>query len=131
MKQEQFSSILVLVKRLGNLFHEVEDLTDQLAEAIDRQDEVSIELVANMRYEPIQRLTVADRALREQLAELGESEDGERIRAILNGESSRAQGEAEQLLAALAAQNIRLHKRLMEKDQRINRRIARNKSIYH
>lgn len=130
MKQEQFSSILVLVKRLGNLFHEVEDLTNQLAEAIDRQDEVSIELVASMRYEPIQRMTVANTALREHLAELGESEDGERIRAILNGDSSRAQGEMEQTLAALAAQNIRLHKRLMEKDQIINRRITRNKSIY-
>lgn len=124
-------SILVLVKRIGNLFSEVEELTNQLAEAVDRQDEVSIELVASMRYEPIQRLTVADQALREHLNELGESEDGDRIRAILNGDTSRAQGEMEQALAAQAVQNIYRHKRLMEKDQIINQRIARDKSIYH
>lgn len=122
--------ILVLSKRIANLLTETEDLTNQLAEAIDRQDEVSIKLVASMRYEPIQKLTVADQALREHLASLGDGEDGARIRAVLNGDASAAQGETEQMLAAQAASNLRQHKRLMEKDKVVNQKITRDKSIY-
>ena len=129
MKQEQLVDILVLAKRMGNLFAEVEDLTNQLAESVDRQDEVSIGLSTAMRAEPIKKLAEADHALREQLSEL-DAEDSVRIRAILNGESSAAQGEMEKMLAAQAVQNIRLHQRLMEKDQIVNRKITRDKSIY-
>ena len=129
MKQEQLVDILVLVKRIGNLFTEVEELTNQLADAVDRQDEVSINLVMSMRAEPIGKLAEADHALRQQLAELDEA-DSAHIRVILNGNASAAQGETEQMLASQAAQNIRNHKRLMEKDQIVNRKITRDKSIY-
>ena len=129
MKQEQLVDILVLVKRIGNLFVEVEDLTNQLAEAVDRQDEVSINLVTTMRAEPIKKLAEADHALREQLAEL-EDGDSVRIRSILNGDHAAAQGQTEQMLAVQAAQNIRNYNRLMEKDKIVNRKITRDKSIY-
>ena len=130
MKQEQLMDIFVLAKKIGTLLDEVEDLTVQLAEALDRQDEVSIKMITAMRYEPIHRLVIADGALREHLADLGGSEDAGRIRAILNGDESAAQGEWEKGLAAQAAKNIRQHKRLMEKDMAVNRKITRDKSIY-
>ena len=122
--------ILVLVKRIGNLFIEAEDLTNQLAEAVDRRDEVSINIATGMRSEPISRLVEADRALREHLANLGDDADGVRIRAILNGDSAAAQGETEKLLADQSAQNIRNYNRLMEKDKIVNQKITRDKSIY-
>ena len=122
--------ILVLVKRIGNLFIEVEELTNQLAESVDRQDEVSINLAASMRSEPISRLIEADCALREHLANLGDGTDGVRIRAILNGDSAAAQGETEKLLADQAALNIRTYNRLMEKDKIVNQKVTRDKSIY-
>lgn len=122
--------ILVLAKRIGSLLVETDDLTNQLAEAIDRQDEVSIKLITAMRYEPIQRLAVADQAIREHLSDLGDGEDGVRIRAILNGDASAAQNETEQLLATQAASNLRQHKKLMEKDKVVNQKITREKSIY-
>lgn len=129
MKHEQLMDILVLVKRIGNLFVEVEDLTNQLAEAIDRQDEVSINLVTDMRSDPIRKLAEADHALREHLADL-EAGEGGRIRSILNGDGSAAQGETEKMLAVQAAQNIRNYNRLMEKDKVVNLKIANDKSIY-
>ena len=129
MTQEQLVDLLVLVKRIGNLFVEVEDLTNQLAESVDRQDEVSIHLVTAMRAEPIRKLEEADHALRERLEEL-EDEVGMRIRSILNGDGTAAQGETEKILAVQAAQNIRNYNRLMEKDRIVNRKITRDKSIY-
>lgn len=121
--------ILVLTRRIGNLFNEVLNITMQMAEAIERRDEVSVSMIISMRYEPINKLEIADRALRLQLAEL-EDEDSQRIRAILNGDSARAADQMEQVLANQAAMNIRTHKKLMELDEILNRKLAQEKSIY-
>jgi hypothetical protein len=58
---------------------EFEDLTRQLAEALDRRDEISVQMLLNMRAEPANQLQEADRQLRSRLLELPE-EDA--IRAI-------------------------------------------------
>ena len=122
--------IFVLAKRIGNLFNEVEDISLQLAEAIDRRDEVSMRMIVAMRYEPIQKLSVADRAIREHLDSIDNSEDAKRIRAIMNGDESAAQGELEQSLAQQASSNIRLQKRIIEQDKMLSKKIAGDKSIY-
>ena len=122
--------IFVLAKRIGNLLNEVEDISGQLAEAIDRRDEVSMKMIVAMRFDPIQKLSVADKALREHLADLADDKDIERIRAILNGDESAAQGELEQSLAQQAMTNIRQKERVMEQDKILNKSIARDKSIY-
>ncbi len=129
MKQEKLEEILILTRRIGNLFHEAMDISAQLAEAIDRQDEVSMQMIIAMRAEPIGRLTIADRALREQLDMLA-GEDAERIRAILNGEESRAGEGMERILAEQASMNIRTHRKLMELDEILNKKIGRDKSVY-
>lgn len=121
--------ILVLTRRIGNLFNEIMDITTQLADAIDRRDEVSVGLIIDMRSDPIGRLSIADRALREHLDELDE-EDSRRIRAILNGEEDRAVGPIEKILADQAAMNIRTHSRLVELDKILSRKLAQDKSIY-
>ena len=121
--------ILVLTKRIGNLFNEITDVTHQLADAIDRRDEVSMGLIIAMRSEPIEKLTIADRALRERLTQLDE-EDAQRIRAILNGEEALAIDPIEKILAGQASMNIRAHSKLIELDKVLNRKIAQDKSIY-
>lgn len=121
--------ILVLTRRIGNLINEIMDITTQIGEAIDRRDEVSLRLVIAMRSEPIERFSIADRALREHLDGLDE-EDSLRIRAILNGEEERAINPMEKILAAQAAMNIRAHAKLVELDKIISRKLAQEKSIY-
>ena len=129
MKQEQLADILVLVKRIGNLFHEVLDLSNQLAEAVDRRDEVSMSMILAMRSEPIDKLMIANGALREHLETL-DSEDALRIRGILNGDATLAGDAMETLLANQALVNIRTHKRVMELDEILNKKIGRDKSVY-
>ena len=131
MKQEHMTEILMLVKRIGTLFNEVDDLSRQLGEAIDRRDEVAIKMVLAMRSEPIEKLMIADRSLRELLMSLESGEESARIRAILNGDEDKATTEQEKLLAEQAAMNIRAHQKLLELDGVLNRRIAKDKSIYH
>ncbi len=129
MKQEKMEEILVLTRRIGNLFNEVLDITMQLAEAIDRRDEVSVNMIIAMRAEPIDKLAIADHALRERLHELNE-EDAQQIRAILNGDEARATAPLEKILANQAGINLRTHRRLMELDKILNRKLAKEKSIY-
>ena len=129
MTQEKMEEILVLAKRIGNLFHELMDLTTQMANALDRRDEVSVSMLIAMRADPIERLTIADRALREHLANLDE-DDSQRIRAIMNGDEASAVGAMEKVLANQASMNIRAHSKLVELDKVINRKIAQDKSIY-
>lgn len=125
------TELLMLVKRIGTLFNEVTDLSKQLGEAIDRRDEVAIKMILAMRSEPVEKLTIADRSIRELLMSLESGEESARIRAILNGDESKAQSEQEKLLAEQAAMNIRSHKKIMELDETLNRKIAKDKSIYH
>lgn len=120
--------LLVLLKRIGTLFVEVEDLSRQMAEAIDRQDEVSMQMVLAMRSEPIDKLLVADSALREHIKSIGE--DRVRIRKLLDGDAAVAQNETETMIAEQAAANIRMHKKILEMDKVINKKLTRDKSIY-
>lgn len=125
------TEILMLTKRIGNLFHEIMDISMQLADAIDRRDEVSMEMVIAMRSEPIGRLEIADRSLRELLSELDSGDEAAHIRAILNGDVVQPADQQEEILREQASMNIRAHRRLMELDEILNRKIARDKSIYN
>jgi len=120
--------ILVLLKRIGALFVEVDDLSRQMADATNRQDEVSMQMILAMRSEPIERLTIADAALREHIASLGE--EGLQIRKLLGGEVTAAHDETEKMVAEQAASNIRMHKKILEMDKVLNLKIAKDKSIY-
>jgi len=120
--------ILVLLKRIGTLFVEVDDLSRQMADATGRQDEVSMQMVLAMRSEPIERLTIADAALREHIEALGE--DRQRVRQLLGGDASAAQNETEKMIAEQAASNLRMHKKILEMDKVLNLKIAKDKSIY-
>ena len=125
------AEILVLVKRIGTLFHEVAEISKELANAVDRRDEVSIQMILAMRSEPIEKLRIADRSLREILIDLEDGEEVARIRMILNGAGDAARSEQEKLLAEQAAMNIRAHQRLMELDEAVNRKITKDKSVYN
>ena len=125
------TEILVLAKRIGNLFHEITDISMQLADALDRRDEVSMEMIIAMRAEPIDRLAIADRSLREILGELDDGDEAARIRAILNGDAAQAIDQQEKLLSEQASANIRAHRRLMELDEILSRKIARERSVYN
>ena len=46
----------VQAKRIYNLLNEVMDLSRQMAEAMDRDDQVAIRMLVSMREEPVRKL---------------------------------------------------------------------------
>ena len=84
MEQDRLAKALVQSKRMGNLLNEVLDLSQQRAEALDRDDQVSVEMLIAMRQEPIGKLEEVKRALEEQAGGL-EPEEALRLSLLLNG----------------------------------------------
>ncbi len=117
----------VQAKRIYNLLNEVMDVSRQMAEAVDRDDQVAIQMLVSMREEPVRRLREARQALEEQRDAL-EPEAARRLSQLLNGES--AETEAEAPLAAQIGVNRRLLEQVLELDRVLNRKVTREESIY-
>lgn len=117
----------VQAKRIYNLLNEVMDVSRQMAEAMDRNDQVAIQMLVSMREEPIHKLRQARRVLKEQREAL-EPETARRLTQLLNGEE--AETEAEAPLAAQIGANRRLLEQVLELDRVLNRKLTREKSIY-
>ena len=117
----------VQLKRAYTALNEALDLTRQLADAVDRDDEITIQMLVSMRQEPTTKLAGAYQALDQQKAALNEA-DRARLTALLDG---AAAGEApEEPLANQVGLNRRVLKQLVDLDRVVNQKVARDKSIY-
>jgi hypothetical protein len=128
MDQRRLMDALVLSKRIGNQLHETMDLSQQLAEALDRNDQVTVKMLINMRGEPIAQLKTADQALRELRDAIPDPQERRHLTALLRGEDSNE--EKEQILSKQSRSNARQLKQVQELDRRLNQRITRGKSVY-
>ena len=127
MEQKAMLDALVQVKRMGGLLNEVQDLSRELAEAIDRDDRVSVEMLAGMRREPIDKLVAAEDVLADQASSLP-PEEGARLLALLGGAAPAEDGE--RMLAELVASNRRRLEQVRALDKTLNRKLARENSVY-
>lgn len=121
---------LVQMKRTGNLLNELADLTRQLGESIDRNDQVSIQLLIAMREEPLGKLQAADKALREQLEALTDRAEAAQLADILNGSDVEDAAGTVKLLCDQVAQNRRRLDQVLDLDRVLNQRMGREKSAY-
>lgn len=117
----------VQAKRMYNALTETMDLTRQLAEASDRDDQVAVQLLVSMREEPVKRLRHIQDAIVQQKEAL-EPQDGQRLDQLMRGEPAADAGE--EPLAAQVGVNLRLWQQLRELDEVVNRKLTRGKSFY-
>lgn len=126
MTEKIVMDALVQMKRTGNLLNEVEDLTRQLGQAIDRNDQVSMQMLVGMREEPLDKLRAADQAIREQLEVLSGGDEAAALAAMLNGgPPAQPEERAQQLLCEQVAANRRRLNQIIELDKVLNQRLGR------
>ncbi len=126
MTEKIVMDALVQMKRTGNLLNEVEDLTRQLGQAIDRNDQVSMQMLVGMREEPLDKLRAADQAIREQLEALSGGDEAAALAAMLNGgPPAQPEERAQQLLCEQVAANRRRLNPIIELDKVLNQRLGR------
>jgi signal transduction histidine kinase len=130
MEEKNLLDALAQVKRIGGLLNEALDFSKQIAEAIDRNDQVAVEMLVHMRQEPIDKMEAAEQALQEQTEAMPTPEDAARLNSLLKGSGEPPLAPFEQALTDQAAANRRRLQQILELDKRLNQRMAREKSVY-
>ena len=93
MTKGDWLDLTVLERKKYNQLSEVMDLSRQLGEAMDRNDQVSLRMLISMRQEPILQLEELKRAIEIKRGSLA-PEDQARVAALESGAEPREEGEA-------------------------------------
>lgn len=113
-------------QKMYTALSEVMELTEELANAFQRQDQVAVQMFLGMRQEPIDRLESCKAMLERQCLQLPPGQR-QTLRGILQGEIPPPQA---QTLGDLVQKNKRLLDRILEVDRRLNLRIGGEHSFY-
>ena len=127
MTRDDWLELTVLERKKYNYLTEVQDVTQQLAESLDRNDQVSARMLVAMRQGPILRLEEIKQAGSARLESLSPA-DRERARALREG--AAPQGAEEESYRTQAGSARRLLERVVELDRRISLRLAGDHSFY-
>ena len=92
MTRDDWLELTVLERKKYNYLAEVQDLTRQLAESLDRNDQVSARMLVAMRQDPIRQAVEVDRGAKTRLAALGD-EAWERVQELRGGGTPQDDGE--------------------------------------
>lgn len=127
MQEEKVLEITVQVRKSYNLLGEILDLTQQMGEALDREDHTSFQIVLSMRREPLQELAVVKERIGLLLKEFPQEEEAY-LRSILNGAEGR-EALGRQLGTQVQA-GSRLWRQVKDLDEKISIQVAHDQSIY-
>ena len=127
MTKSDWLDLTVLARKQYNCLSEVWDLSQQIGQAMDRNDDVSVRMLVAMRQEPLLQLQELKR-ITDMKKEDMSPEDRKRISALAQG--ATPQGEEETTYQNQSGSARRLLERVVELDERLNRRIGGNDSFY-
>lgn len=127
MTRDDWLELTVLERKKYNLLVEIQDATKQLAETLDRNDQVAVRMMVAMRQDPIRHLAEVDNGEKARRAALPE-EDNRRVEDLLKG--GEPQSGEERVFMEQAGKTRRLLEQVMDLDRRINIRMAGDQSFY-
>lgn len=113
---EDWLKLLVQLKKRYSLLIQIDDLTQQMSDALNRDDEVSFQMLLSMRQEPILYLKESDNILLDLKSELPQN-IVKRWQELEN--NAEPIGQEETLFKQQINQNRRLLERLVPFDNRI------------
>ncbi len=128
-REELFTEILKRVQR--NYVHivEIERITKEMADALSRNDQESVQLLIKMRQDELERFMEAKHEI-QMLIGVG-GEDKEKLKSWLNGESKYQPKEfGEKKILELSCQLQQALKRTIDIDKVFNSRVAGKDSYY-
>ncbi|MCI9185890.1 MAG: hypothetical protein HFF34_01910 [Oscillospiraceae bacterium] len=127
MDDKMLLDLQVLERKKYNLLNDVMDLSQQLATAMDRNDQVSVRMLVAMRQDPLTQLEEVKHNLSRRLLEFS-PDDQDLAHRLLQGEAGSSP--REQAVADQSNVNRRLLERIIELDRRLNHRLTGDKSYY-
>ncbi len=127
MSKDDWLELTVLEKKKYNYLVEIQDLTRQLAESLDRNDQVSTRMLVAMRQDPIRQLTEVEHSGKLRLTVLA-PEDRETVAALRKG--AGPQDDGQRIFQEHAGKTRRLLEQIVELDRRVSLRMAGENSFY-
>ncbi|MDO4668317.1 MAG: hypothetical protein Q4A63_00725 [Butyricicoccus pullicaecorum] len=121
--------LLVQQKKKYIQLTEVLNVTVQMAEAIERDDNVSMSLLIAMRQEPLLLIDEIQQAVGERLESLPAG-TAAHLRALLTGRGTEKAVPEEQALDDQCQMNFRLLSRIVAIDKRLNKKVGKGQSYY-
>ncbi len=128
MTKDDWLELTVLERKKYNYLVEFQDLTGQLAENLDRNDQVSVRMLVAMRQDPVRLLAEVDNSGKIRLAALSE-EDRRRAGELLKEGQPRDDGE--RIFLEQAQKTRRLLEQVVAMDRRVSMKMAGENSFYH
>ena len=129
MDENIIAAALATERKRYTTLTEVMELTKELSDAFQRQDQVSVRLFLSMRQEPINQLREYRAIQRKRCAALPD-EEGEVLWKVLTGQGSGDGSEQLQVLEKLVGQNRNLLERVQEADRQVSMKLGGIKSYY-
>ena len=127
LTDQDFSRAMEAERAMYRALSELEELTQELAQAADRGDKVSVQMSLAMRRDPLEQVARHQAALRRQYTALAPADA--RLRALLEDPSPPAVSGAEALVRQ-AARNRALLARIVAADRALNQKVAGRSSFY-
>ena len=127
MTESELMDLTVLERKKYNYLNEVLDLSKQMGEALDRGDEVSMQMLLALRGDPILHLQEVDQTARSRRDSLT-PQDRQRLKELLDGAQPQERGEA--LFTEQAGKARRLLERVVELDRQLSLRMSGKDSFY-
>ena len=127
MTKRDWLDLAVLARKQYNCLSEVLGLSQQLGEALDRSDDVSVRLLVSMRQDPILRLEEIKAAIGSKRDSMP-PEEWERVNDLNGG--AQPQDQDEKVYLNQVGSVRRILERVLELDRRLNRRLAGENSFY-
>lgn len=127
MSEQDLRGLLELEKKFYRKLSELAALTQDLADAVDRQDQVSLGLMLSLREKAILEL----QEVRSYIDLLRYDFDAQylpRFEALLQGED--ATSPFEQPVVEVIAANNRLLQQIVLQDKTVNQRLCGDRSVY-
>lgn len=129
MDENIIAAALATERKRYTTLTEVMELTKELSDAFQRQDQVSVRLFLSMWQEPINQLREYRAIQRKRCAALPD-EEGEVLWKVLMGQGSGDGSEQLQALEKLVGQNRNLLDRVQEADRQVSMKLGGKKSYY-
>lgn len=130
IRDQDYAASTAIQRKMYTSLNEVAELTDELSQAVSRQDQVSVRMFLSMRLEEIQRLTSYQAMLNRQCAQLP-PEDAKLLTQLNSGRfSGDAPTPAAQALLQQAQRNRTVLKQVRRADQAVSSRLGGSHSFY-
>ena len=125
---QTLAELLALQRKVLRKLNEALGITRELAEAVEREDQVSVRLLLSSRQMPLLELQELDAAMDLKRCELSGADEAAFDRLVTR--RGAAEDPAEQELADQLARNRRVLEQLTELDRRVSEKLCRERSIY-